>query len=313
MLKRLLTGIVIMLIFAGSFALRFVSPYFFDAFILLATLFCSYEVCSAFEKGGKKNDKYINLSYPVLIYAGFLIAKFTNLEVFTYFAIIIAIMVALFAVTLVINVSRKKKINIEMVETNFNGNFKTYVLKKSLLNLFLMVYPTFLMSLIFVINNLTAFKNINNTSGASLEFMLLIILFVSTIVTDTCAYLVGSGIRGKKLCPNISPNKTISGAVGGFICAIAVCLAMYMIFYQIGAYSVLFANYNIIIWHFLGYGVFASIISQFGDIFASFIKRRNNIKDYGKIFPGHGGVMDRFDGVMFNAIITFIFGLIVIL
>ena len=199
-----------------------------------------------------------------------------------------------------------------MAETVFVGSRKKYVFIKSLRNLFLMIYPSFILSILFVINHLKWFGQFESITG-NIEFLMLILLFVTTIMTDTFAYLVGSAIGGAKLCPKISPNKTIIGAISGAIASVAASLLIFVLFNSFAAYREMMAAQNMGLIAFIIYGFLASVFSQGGDIYASYIKRKNNVKDYGWIFPGHGGFMDRVDGVSFNAIFTFVFVLILVM
>ena len=123
----------------------------------------------------------------------------------------------------------------------------------------------------------------------------LIYMFIITIATDSGAYFIGSFIGGPKLCPKISPSKTISGAIGGIICAfIFGTTFLIIIIWNAGDY---FGNIYILAL----ITIILSIISQTGDLFESYIKRLNNIKDSSDIIPGHGGVLDRFDSALFVA------------
>lgn len=306
MLKRFLTGMVIMVLLVGSFALRFVSPYIFDGFLGVVIIFSAFEVATVLKKNNRPNDLYFVLAYPVLIYLSLLFCKSQKIGFLGYFAITIGLAVLLFCVTLVLNLILKKKTNKEMAETVFVGTRKKYVFIKSIRNLFLMAYPTFILSMLFVLNHIKWFNAFASITG-NIEFLILVLLFATTIMTDTMAYLGGSAIGGPKLCPKISPNKTIMGAISGLIASVATSLLLFVLFNSIAAYRDMMTAQNMTIVAFVIYGLLASVFSQFGDIFASLVKRQNNVKDYGWIFPGHGGFMDRVDGVSFNAVFSLIF------
>lgn len=117
-----------------------------------------------------------------------------------------------------------------------------------------------------------------------------LLIFIAAWSTDTFAYFGGYLFGNRKLCPNLSPKKTIAGAISGVVGAV-VGFAVYglIIVGRGGAFD--FAKYCV-------YAVIASIASQTGDLAASAIKRHYGIKDYGNLFPGHGGVLDRFDSIL---------------
>ncbi|WP_029231503.1 phosphatidate cytidylyltransferase [Butyrivibrio sp. VCB2006] len=112
-------------------------------------------------------------------------------------------------------------------------------------------------------------------------------------VCDTCAYFSGRAFGKHKLAPKLSPKKTIEGAIGGVVGSVIVGIIMGYIIYNREALDV-----SVII-AFAVITFAGSIIAQLGDLLASGIKRDHDIKDYGKLIPGHGGIMDRFDSVIF--------------
>lgn len=119
-------------------------------------------------------------------------------------------------------------------------------------------------------------------------------IFIWTVVlaafgSDIMAYFTGYFLGKHKLAPNLSPKKTIEGAVGGVVGAGVLCLV----------YSLIFAK--AFIWQCLFVGLVGGAVSQAGDLTASAFKRKMGIKDYGNLIPGHGGIMDRFDSVIFVA------------
>ncbi|MBQ9762463.1 MAG: phosphatidate cytidylyltransferase [Oscillospiraceae bacterium] len=115
--------------------------------------------------------------------------------------------------------------------------------------------------------------------------------FVAAFMSDIGAYLVGCSIGKHKLCPVISPKKTVEGLVGGIVFAALGMLAYGFILQHFFDLKVNFIYIAI-------YGLAGSLCGVFGDLSFSVIKRQTGIKDYGKIFPGHGGILDRFDSVI---------------
>ena len=124
---------------------------------------------------------------------------------------------------------------------------------------------------------------------------LYLLVFVCAWVTDSFAYFTGRFLGKHKLIPAVSPKKTVEGAIGGVLfCVIAMLVFGFVIVKFFNPTGALTANYLV-----LGVsGVFISVVSQIGDLVMSVIKRKYGIKDYGWIFPGHGGILDRFDSVL---------------
>nr|MBQ8890731.1 phosphatidate cytidylyltransferase [Clostridia bacterium] len=117
------------------------------------------------------------------------------------------------------------------------------------------------------------------------------LVFIGAWVSDSFAYFTGRLLGRHKLAPRLSPKKTVEGSVGGIVFAtLAFVLYGFIIEYFFG----LQANYLALALS----GVFASVISQLGDLFASLIKREYDVKDYSGLLPGHGGIMDRFDSIL---------------
>lgn len=127
--------------------------------------------------------------------------------------------------------------------------------------------------------------------------------FLSAWFTDTFAYFVGIYFGRVKLCPKVSPKKTVEGAVGGIVGSVVLCTLSGYIINKFGI--------DIKIMHFVITGLLCGIASEIGDLAASYIKRYTGIKDYGNLIPGHGGILDRFDSILFTApVIYYYFTLI---
>lgn len=117
--------------------------------------------------------------------------------------------------------------------------------------------------------------------------------------TDTFAYFIGKKFGTKKIAPQLSPNKTVEGSISGVIGSILVT-SLYGIYLQRHISYIPF-------YHYLLIGLLCGIISQVGDLVASSTKRYTNVKDFGKIIPGHGGVLDRFDSVLLTAPVVYFY------
>ncbi len=131
-------------------------------------------------------------------------------------------------------------------------------------------------------------------------------IFISSWICDTCAYLVGILFGKHKLVPVLSPKKSIEGALGGIAgsALVGAAYAFFIVEHVISEQK--------ITWIFVLISAVGAVISQVGDLAASAIKRNHEIKDYGKLIPGHGGVMDRFDSVIFTAPMIYFLALLLI-
>jgi phosphatidate cytidylyltransferase len=118
------------------------------------------------------------------------------------------------------------------------------------------------------------------------------LILITAFCTDIFAYFGGYFLGKHKLCPVISPKKTIEGSVCGILGSVVFCVLF-------GKFFPL--SIGLELWEYAVIGVAGGIVSQFGDLTASIFKRKIGIKDYGTLIPGHGGIMDRFDSVLFTA------------
>lgn len=123
------------------------------------------------------------------------------------------------------------------------------------------------------------------------------LIFISSWGCDTAAYYSGKYLGKHKLIPKVSPKKTIEGSIGGLIGSVVGCT---LYGYIISKYGVNVSLYNYII-----IGILGGIFGQFGDLVASSIKRHSGIKDYSNLIPGHGGILDRFDSILFVTVVVY--------
>lgn len=173
---------------------------------------------------------------------------------------------------------------------------------------FVCIYVLYCFSLPVFTNNKLTFEDVSKTAIMSIYISvgfasivmlrdvsggeyLFILSFIGAWITDIFAYFTGILFGSHKLCPVISPKKTIEGSIGGIVLC-TICFVLYGLLLNV----CFDASANLFLYAVLG--LFASLVSQLGDLIMSAIKRKNNVKDYGTLFPGHGGVLDRFDSVI---------------
>lgn len=281
MLKRILTAIVLLAVVLGTlFGLRQFSLFYVDALILICMAIGVYEMFTAF-----KSAKYRPMAIPlvlavVCIYPALWFLRETG---------IVAVISLCVMVTLTI----------------FTFDHK-YELKDFLSTAFILFYPVLLLSIFFLINGKTTLGDnpVNENYGDMIGIMLA--LFIP-VFTDTFAYFTGMAIGGKKLCPEISPKKTVAGAVGGLVGGVFASAMVFLLFDYYGVFDgmknihtlALTTNMYVSLAIYLVIGLVGAVVCETGDLAASWIKRKAGIKDFGKIFPGHGGIMDRLDSILF--------------
>lgn len=270
MLKRIITAAVGLALFLPTLFLSGRIPLLFISVIAILAFIAEYEICGCF---GVRKALFISIpTYLFSLFAMGYIAFFTYFVPHTPHAAIIT--VAIFAYLFVV-----------FAGTMFSDGRARFAQAASTVGATIYVLVGFAS---IILTRYMASPGIFGFSvnGFGLHHVLLI--FIGVWLTDSGAYFVGSALGKHKLIPAVSPHKTVEGAFGGIIGAI-IGYAAYGLILQF-AFGVK-VNYI----YLIVLAVVVSIIDQVGDLIASFMKREQGIKDFGKIFPGHGGVMDRFD------------------
>ena len=262
MLKRTITAVVAIAVF-------FPFLYFSDTFMLplamaILGLAAAYEMVGCV--GLRKNGWIAVPSYLIAIVLP-MISLMTDDPLPPVFGVCMVYMIFVFAAT----VFSRGKFDFTIAASAFTGVFYVTV----------------------------AFTSIVWLRGLGNYFYLLV--FVGPWVSDTFAYICGRLFGKHKLIPEVSPKKTVEGAIGGVVFA-GISYIIFALIIKNFFDSSVTPNYLVM----MVAGMIVAVISQIGDLIASVIKRRFGIKDYGWIFPGHGGVLDRFDSVLLTAPVLYI-------
>ncbi len=342
-MKRTITSVILIAVLA-AFVLcgYFVSPIFIDMLILLFMAGATLEMRGRFKDAGF--DMYIApvafiliAAYPTFYLLQHFVGGSMGIQGLL-FVLLLGVMCCLGLFTFKPSfLARKKTVSESSAKSDDNASeqSKSSTLSEPaaahmedtvksrvgglLANVFVLVYPLLFLASAWIIS----YKY-------SALFAVMFAIFVPIIGSDMFAYFVGSKIGGKKLCPAISPKKTVSGAIGGLFGAMIVAVIFWLIFEYVGWLETPFGGSSLStafvsncgyvpfiphtdggwMWKsiliYLSLGLICGVVSELGDLSASAIKRALGIKDYGRIFPGHGGFMDRIDSVMYCLVILLI-------
>ena len=147
----------------------------------------------------------------------------------------------------------------------------------------------------------------NRLPWHAVEVVMLTLTFAIPLLGDCMALFVGKAIGGAKFCPAVSPKKTIAGAVGGLAGSVLAAVLIWLLSLWLcnDATRALLPAW----WHYPLLGLAGGFVGQMGDLFASLVKRHCGLKDYSNMFPGHGGMLDRLDSVLFMALMMYCYRL----
>ena len=165
---------------------------------------------------------------------------------------------------------------IQIINIIFKNKFR-----RILINLFFIIYIFIFCILFFLLSNLEGLK------------LILFILLLSCVASDIGGYILGKIFKGPKIT-KISPKKTYAGAVGSFLFTLIIMYLFSFYFIDLQIYKIIFISFM------------TSLFCQLGDLFFSLLKRKAKLKDTGKILPGHGGVIDRLDGIFLGIPVGFV-------
>ena len=284
MLKRTITAVCLIALLIGLFALSYFVDHgniFLDLFIWILLTGAVREMYFCMQEAGFKLFRvplavFLIASYPVM----YLMEHFTGQG---FLGLVLCFAAGVFAALVVFTFADPER-------NHAKDLFAT---------VFVMVYPGFLISLAWML-----------VQRYSAVYAIPFAIFLP-VGADTFAYWFGSMIGGKKLCPSISPKKTVAGFVGGLFGGMLVAVIMFLLFEQFKLFPESgYVPFTDATWKsaliYLAIGLVGALAGQLGDLAASRIKRALGIKDFGKIFPGHGGIMDRFDSIIAGIIVLLV-------
>lgn len=298
MLKRILSGIVYVAVILGFFLLKIFAPapwgnLGFDLLIYFCSLVGTWEMLRAMKDSLRRTAKWI-----VGIFSLICIPACAACELLLGYGIhVTAVAFFLLAICLLSLLVFK---NNESTLENIGSAFVCAV------------YPTLLLCLLVLTNHLGEEPlfvqgKLNNTSTVLSDSLLaMLFIFVASPLSDVLAFFTGLSLKKKfpkKLAPTISPNKTVVGFIGGIFGGAIAGVAIYFVYNAIWGD---FANMYIQLPVYILIGLVASVASAFGDLVESAIKRQRGLKDMGNIMPGHGGILDRFDGTLFATAVVYV-------
>ena len=312
--KRVSMGMVILAVLAAALGFRQLTPFIFDGLVVVLVWFATYEIFNAKRLDEKGVKDYYFYPYVAIAYLTFLLGILVATP-FVWWLHVVLQVVLVFVLCIYVylmSYSDKdfvKECKLKKVEL---GKASLGVVREYLK---VLLYPAFLLFLLIPINHLDRWASISISGTVEavtlLPLMALLLIFIISMFTDTAAFVVGRLMKGQwKLCPKISPGKTWAGAIAGLFGGVIGALLVVMVMTTnpvIQAFLTERIGYSTtVIIVTIAVGLVGSILNQAGDIYASWLKRRCGIKDFSKLIPGHGGIMDRLDGVIWVASFIFV-------
>lgn len=303
--QRVITGLLIMVVYVAIVVLTlYVHPIFFDIFVFLLAACGAYEVAKALKNVTSPAIIVLDMIGIVLGFAAFWFAQYYFGQYSVGLAAYFVSLFVMIIVTVIVTAASK-----------------TYVKGNAISTIFVMLYPCAVLMLSMGLNYFISGKiDIGITGSQPQRNAGIALLFVIPTFTDMLAYAVGSRLKGKKLCPSISPNKTISGAIGGLFGGMLasgfIMLLMFLAEHfgiNLFGLSKITDSWTTTIINMLVIGLVGSVFDQGGDLIASYIKRKTNIKDFSNLLPGHGGIIDRVDGFMFCGVFLYLYFAVMVL
>ena len=298
MKKRAISGIFIMLAIVLAVASKFLVAEIFDIFVAVIGIVGALEMCNMMEKRNIKVSRFLCGMFIVMLYLAVILTLNSGAELYRALINIALVFVMYVAFIFIYELCVNKENRVGQAFDIMLNSLKV------------MIYPSLLLSVFFIINHIEAFTTLA-IKVPYLSFILIVFIWGIALLSDTFAYLVGSTLRGPKLCPKISPNKSWSGAIGGVIGGVLMGVITYFIIKNVPSMSIILTGTHINLMWLMILGGVGSAVSQVGDIFESWLKRKANIKDSGNFMPGHGGMLDRVDALMFA--LVFVGGILMFL
>ena len=271
-IRRRITGIVIAVVMVALWALQ---GWPLRVGLVALMIMSMWEMYGAFTARGAKPIRWVGMAYAALALPVYIFLGISALNPLT----------TLFCMLALAGVILRGQIDFD----------------SAVATLFPLFYPGLLITMLFPLQDLKP----ELVARVATALMLLI-----PLMTDLFAYEFGTHFGKHKLSPILSPNKSVEGAVAGLLAA-----TVFAVIVPWGA-QLLTENVPILkpyaaqlppLWAFVILGLVGSVAAQIGDLTASMVKRYCGIKDYGAIFPGHGGMLDRMDSVLFTGVILYVF------
>lgn len=318
MKERTLTGLAIFFVVLVVLLTKIIigTTIIFDIFWTLIMVTCAYEMSNILKNGQRPNHFILITLFPIFLFALLYTIIALQLDLVLSGFLVLALVLVFTLIGFFVTLFSTARTENEMRTNKIRTSKGAYAFSKSMNNLLGFLYPTVPLMMMFSLNHLGEFSYLFGSTVpyvSTVSIVLVALCFLVPFICDTFAYFVGKTFGGPRLCPKISPKKTISGFIGGVLATILILLVVYFVLSSIPSLQSAISAIGFEWWSVALIGLLGSLACTGGDLFESFMKRKAGLKDSGNILPGHGGFLDRLDGFVFVVPVIMIVALIIVL
>ena len=313
--KRILWGAAILLITVALFFSRVISTIIFDVLFGALMVLAALEINNLFKGKDKPTFKWAIMTYPVVVTILVIVCNLTGVVLWQFFLLFTLITALWFIGFLTLPYVFKGHALKGYRSYSTQMSFSAFIWQSSKHSMMACFYPTILLMFMLLINHFNEWGIVAERTliaEPNVALFGLLMVFCISMVSDTTAYVLGTAFKTPKISmEKLGKGKSYGGVAFGVLGGAIAAVSLYFILMLFSDFQLMFEEYTFPFYLAIIAGLCGGVFNMMGDLFSSFIKRKAGVKDFSNLIPGHGGIMDRLNGIALNCVFVFIFLLVV--